>query len=236
MSSQVRERVSKFEVRKARATRLPFGLSSGEIVSAVLVLLFFVVVIVYYFTSLRPEQSRLNRLENELKKAQSEIAEIASPTTQGASPAMMVRSALDSLQAFKSDHLKPLASGRIALINQVNALAKKNGMALTSGIDMPLEKGAEAVDQDSSKRKKTEDLYNVFPHMTMHFTVYGQYANVRTFINELEHNKQFLVIKSVSISSQEEKAGEGGGGRRGGRGGGGSGLTLTVEAVAYFQP
>ena len=176
MSSQVRERVSKFEVRRVRATRLPFGLSSAELVVAVLALLFFLVVVVYYFTSLRPEQARLDRLEEELKKAQSEIAAVAAPTTQGASPAMTVKAALDSLQAFKSEHLRPLASGRIALINQINALAKKNGMTLTSGIDMPLEKAAESADQDSSKRKKTEDLFNVFPHMTMHFTVFGQYA------------------------------------------------------------
>ena len=236
MSSQVRERVSKLEVRRVGAKRVPFGLSSGELVIAVLVLLFFLVVIVYYFTSLRPEQDRLNKLQEQLKKAQTEIAEVAAPTAGSASPALSIKAALDSLQTFKAEHLKPLASGRIALINQINALAKKNGMALTSGIDMPLEKGAEAVDQDSSKRKKTEDLYNVFPHMTMHFTVYGQYANMRAFINELEHNKQFLVIKSVNISTQEEKAGEGGGGRRGGGGGGVSGLTLTVEAVAYFQP
>ena len=161
---------------------------------------------------------------------------MAAPATQGASPAMTVRAALDSLQAFKSEHLRPLASGRIALINQINALAKKNSVTLTSGIDMPLEKAAEVADEDSNKRKKSEDLYNVFPHMNMHFTVFGQYANVRSFINELEHNKQFLVIKSVNIASQEEKTGEDGGGRRGGRGGSISGLTLTVEAAAYFQP
>jgi len=33
-----------------------------------------------------------------------------------------------------------LASGRIALINEINALAKKHNVQLTSGIDMPVEK------------------------------------------------------------------------------------------------
>lgn len=237
MSSQVRERVSKFEVRQVRAARLPFGLNSAELVAAVLALLFFVVVVVYYFTSLRPEQARLDKLQEDQKKAQSEIAAVATPASSGPSAATTVKSALDSLQAFKSEHLKPLASGRIELINQINALAKKNSVILTSGIDMPLEKAAENADQDNSKRKKTEDLYNVFPHMNVHFTVFGQYGNIRTFINELEHNKQFLVIKSVDISIQEDKSGEGGGGgRRGGHGGNGSGLTLAVDAAAYFQP
>jgi Tfp pilus assembly protein PilO len=236
MSSHVRERVSKLEVRKAGITRLPFGLSSVEVVAAVLVLLLFIVVVVYYFTTLRPEQSRLDQLEADLRKAQSEIGAISAPGAEGNSPAMSVKAALDSLQAFKIEHLRPLASGRIALINQINALAKKNGVTLTSGIDMPLEKAAEPEDPGSTRRKKTEDLFNVFPHMNMHFTVFGQYANVRAFINEIEHNKQFLVIKSITISSQEEKAGESEGGRRGGRGGNVSGLTLTIDAAAYFQP
>jgi hypothetical protein len=183
---------------------------------------------------LRPEQTRLDNLEADLKKAQAEITGISSADAQGTSPATAVKAALDSLQAFKAEHLRPLASGRIALINQINALAKKNGVTLTSGIDMPLEKAAEAEDPGSNRRKKSEDLFNVFPHMNMHFTVFGQYANVRAFINEIEHNKQFLVIKSISIASQEEKTGEGGGGGR--RGGNVSGLTLTVEAAAYFQP
>jgi Tfp pilus assembly protein PilO len=234
MSSHVRERVSKFEVRQARVTRLPFGLSSVEVVAAVLVLLFFIVVIVYYFTALKPEQSRLDQLEADLRKAQAEIGSISTPDGQGVSTATTVKSALDSLQAFKTEHLRPLASGRIALINQINALAKKNGVTLTSGIDMPLEKAAEPEDPGSNRRKKSEDLFNVFPHMNMHFTVFGQYANVRAFINEIEHNKQFLVIKSINIASQEEKTGEGGGGRRGR--GNVSGLTLTIDAAAYFQP
>lgn len=237
MSSQVRERVSKLDVRRVRGARLPFGLSSAELVAAVLALLFFIVVVVYYFTSLRPEQTRLDRLQEDLKKAQSEIAALGTPTADGPSTALKVKTTLDTLQAFKSEHLRPLASGRIELINQINALAKKNSVTLTSGIDMPLEKAAETADQDSSKRKKTEDLFNVFPHMNVHFTVFGQYGNIRTFINELEHNKQFLVIKSIGVASQEEKNGEGGGGgRRGGRGGGVSGLILTVDAAAYFQP
>ena len=233
MSSQVQERVSRAQSRRVRVTRLPFGLSSGEIVAAALALIFFIVVVFYYFTSLSPEQSRLDRLEKELAKAKSDITLSGTPQQQGPSTANAVKDALDSLQTFKSQYLKPLSSGRIALINQINALAKKNGVTLMSGIDMPLENATQTEEQRNNRRKKAEDFFNIFPHMNMHFTVFGQYSNLRSFISELERDKQFMIIKSLNIISQEEK---GGGGRRGGRAEGVSGLTLTIDASAYFQP
>jgi hypothetical protein len=233
MSSQVQERVSRVQSRRVRTTRLRFGLSPGEVVAAALALIFFIVVVVYYFTSLGPAQSRLSRLEKELAKAKGEITLGGAPKEQGPSGAAAVKDALDSLQTFKSEYLKPLSSGRISLINQINALAKKNGVTLMSGIDMPLDKATQSEEQKSNRRKKAEDFFNVFPRMDMHFTVVGQYANLRSFISELERDKQFMIIKSINIISQEENAG----GRRGGRAeGGASGLTLTIEAGAYFQP
>jgi hypothetical protein len=235
MSIQVRERVSKVQARASRAARLPLGLKGSEIVAASLALLFFLVVIVYYFTALRPEQTRLAALEKNLADATREI-NVGGPTQPtGATPAASVQDALDSLQTFKSEYLKPLASGRIDLINQVNALAKKDGVALMSGIDMPLQKAAQIDDQAAGKRKKAEDLFNVFPHMEMHFTVFGQYPNLRAFISDLERVKQFVIIRTISLLSQEEKGG-GGGGRRSSRSEGVSGLALTIDASAYFQP
>jgi hypothetical protein len=102
---------------------------------------------------------------------------------------------------------------------------------------MPLEKGAVKGDEaDSKRKKKTEEVLNAFPHLDVHFTVFGQYQNLRAFVNELEHNKQFLVMKTVSFQLQEDKGGEGGGSRSRGRAGLGSGLVLGVEASVYFQP
>src|ERR1044072_5195870 len=159
MSSQVQERVSRAQSRRVRVARLPFGLSSGEIVAGILVLIFFIVVVIYYFTSLSPEQARLNRLEKELAKAKSDITLSSTPQQQGPSTASTVKDALDSLQTFKSQYLKPLSSGRIALINQINALAKKNGVTLMSGIDMPLENATQTEEQKNNRRKKAEDFF-----------------------------------------------------------------------------
>jgi hypothetical protein len=233
MSTQVEERVSRVALRRKRARR-SFGLSGVEIGAAILALLAFVLAVFYYFTALSPEQTRLRAQEHELQRINDELAKVS--TTGGGAKGPNVRDALASLQSFKTEYLRPLSSGRIALINEVNALGKKHGVTLTSGIDMPLEKGAAKTEDDSKRKKRVEEVLNAFPRLDMHFTVFGQYPNLRAFLNDLEHNKQFFVVKSVGFVMQEDKGGgEGGGSRHHGRATG-SGLAMTIEAAAYFQP
>jgi hypothetical protein len=233
MSTQVGQQVSRLTLRRRRVSR-SFGLSGPEIGAAIIALLAFVMAIYYYFTALSPEQARLRAQEQSLQRINAELATIGAAPTGPSGP--NAKDALSSLQTFKSEYLRPLSSGRIALLNEVNALAKINKVTLTSGIDMPLEKGAaKGDDADPKRKKRTEEMLNAFPHLDIHFTVFGQYQNLRAFINELERNKQFLVMKTVSLQMQEEKVGEGGGGRSR-RAGLGSGLVLGIEAAVYFQP
>ena len=232
MSSQVRERVSRFEVRSTGRAVLPFGLSSREIVAAALALLFFLVVLVYYFTSLRPEQDRLRQLEERLKQ-QDAIVNNAPGNGDTIPPVDTGKAALGTLEAFKGERLRPLASGRIALQNELNALIKKNGLQLTSSIETHVDVVKDDDDQGTSRRRKIEDTFNVFPRQSVHFTVFGQYPNLRAFVTDLEHNKQFLVIKSINLTTQEDR--EEGGGRRQ-RGGAASGVMLSIDLTAYFQP
>jgi len=231
MSTQVGQQVSRLTVRRRRASR-SFGLSGPEIGAAIIALLAFVLAIYYYFTALSPEQARLRAQEQTLQRLTAELAATSAAPTGPSGP--NAKDALASLQTFKTEYLKPLSSGRIALLNEVNALAKKHSVTLTSGIDMPLEKAVKGDESDNKRKKKTEEVLNAFPRLDMHFTVFGQYQNLRAFVSELERNKQFLVMKTVSLQMQEEKGGEGGGGRS--RRGAGSGLVMNIEAAVYFQP
>ncbi|HVG17542.1 MAG TPA: GspMb/PilO family protein [Blastocatellia bacterium] len=230
MSSQVRERVSRVELRSTARAALPFGLSAKEVVAAALALLFFAVVLVYYFTSLRPEQARLSQLEQRLKE-QDVIVSSAPADGETPAPVNTGKEALSTLETFKAERLRPLSSGRIALQNELNALIKKNGLQLTSSIETHVDPIKDEGDQ-ATQRKKLEDLVSVFPRQSIHFTVFGQYPNLRAFLSDLEHNKQFLVIKSINFTTQEDK-GEGGGGRQRSAA---SGIMLSVDLTAYFQP
>lgn len=234
MSTQVRERPARVEVGGIRVRKMPFGLNAGEIVAAVVGVVLVVWVVVYYFTTLRPLQDQLRALETEFDRQQKNMIVSAQPKGNEKTPQEAAKDTLDSLESFKT-HLKPFTSGRIELIKQINALAKKDNVTLTSGIDMGA--GAAEADKkgekpDSSQRTKTDEMFNAFPSVSFHFTVFGPYTNVRTFISDLELEKQFVVVKSVSLTNQEARTNS----RRSRGGEGGmSGIMLTIEMSAYFQ-
>lgn len=233
MSTQVREHASRLNLKPMRVSARPLGLTPGELVAAALAIIFFVAAVVYYFTALAPEQERLSALEATLESQQqvlrASVADLKSPDAAPQTDAPT--DALNSLLLFKSQYLKPLNKGRIDLINEINTLAKKNSTQLTSGIEMSLQSVAQDEPADSSKKKgnKEKDSLDVFPRLAVHFEVAGQYASLRSFIAELEKSHQFLVLDSVNLTSVEAVDGEGGRG-------GGSGINLSINMTAYFQP
>ncbi|MCI0490761.1 MAG: hypothetical protein L0229_29555 [Blastocatellia bacterium] len=232
MSSQVREPVSRFEVRRLPSPSKPFGLSAGEIAVSLLVLAFLILVAVYYFVSLRPEQDRLQKLEAELAAQQRVLMETVNrPGEGGTDNVDTSRQALDSLEAFKSDHLLSIYKGRILLIDDINAIARKNNVALATGLDMKLDRPVEGKEEEASKRKKEEQRTDIFPRLNVRFSVIGQYPNLRAFINDLDHNEHFIAIHSITLSSVEQTTDGGGRGRRSSSGG----VSLSIELSAYFQ-
>jgi len=241
VSTQVRERVSRIETRSRKIARMPLGLSAGEMIASLLAIALLVWLVVTFFTSLRPQQERLRSLEAELAEQQRSI--LAGGTPSGGdqpNPSDQARDAIESLESFKTGHLKHFSSGRIELIKEINALAKKNNVALTSGIDMTanvvgspdVEKlGGKKDKSAGSTRKKADEILNAFPSVNFRFTVLGQYTSLRAFINEIEREKQFLVINSINLTNQEGKTSS-----RRSRGEGISGIMLTIEMSAFFQP
>ena len=231
--------MSNAEARPVGVARIPFGLSVGETIALLIAAALLVIVVAQYFSSLKPEQNRLRALEAELDAQQRSI--IANTNPPGKAEPNFVdeaKVALESLETFRGSNLKPFSSGRITLIKEINALAKKNSVTLTSGIDMGADLGESEIASDKdtenqvTKRKKTDDLVNTFPSVGFRFTVFGQYANVRNFISELEREKQFVVIDSVNLTNQEARTSS----RRARGGEGASGIMLTIEMSAYFQP
>lgn len=238
MSTQVRDRVVRGAARPVRAAKIPFGLNAAEIIAALVAIALLVSVAVYYFSSLKPRQDRLHALELEFADQQRSISAIATPVGKDqASPSDMAKDAIESLETFKTGHLKPFSTGRIDLIKEINALAKKHTVTLTSGIEMGASiaestaEGGKADKKSSSTRKKSDEILSAFPSVTFRFTVFGQYPQVRAFINDLEREKQFLVIDSINLTNQEARTTS-----RRSRGEGVTGIMLTLDMSAYFQP
>jgi type II secretory pathway pseudopilin PulG len=232
---QVRERLSRLEVGSSRAKTLPFGLTGVEIVAAFIAVAVLAIAVTYFSTSLRTEQARLRQVEQQLADQERDIDPATGELSSGASPGDLAREALESLERFKTGHLKPMRSGEIELLNGLNALAKKTGVQLASGIDTTSRMPGQAEEDTTTESKATrsrkkEEILNVFPELEARFTVAGEYPNLRSFISALESGRQFVVVKTIGITSQEGRAAG-----RGSRGPAGS-LVLSIEMTAYFRP
>lgn len=238
MSTQVRERVVRSDARSARAAKIPFGLTLAETIAALVGIGLLAWVAFYYFSSLKPQKDRLRSLEADFAIQQKSILDNANPPSpEQHSASDMAKDAIESLESFKTGHLKPFSTGRIDLIKQINALAKKNTVTLTSGIDMGASVSESSAEGDKAGkkgpvvRKKADEILGAFPSVNFRFTVFGQYPQVRAFINDLEREKQFLVIDAINLSNQEARTSS-----RRARAEGVSGIMLTIEMTAYFQP
>ncbi len=234
MSTQIRERVSKIEIRRPHLSTRRLNFGAGEIAAAIIVLLFFFGTLYYYFSTLKPEQDRLARLEAQYDLQKKQIALILKPTTDPP-PRDTLKDALDSLGAFKTQYLKPRHQGQRALIDEINALVKKHGALLTSGLEMNLENIGQQNEKKRSRSRSGEPLLNPFPQLNINFTVSGQYDKLRSFISDLEKNKQFLTIRSINLIAAAEET-DGDTGRRRRASSNVSGLSVTISLSAYFQP
>jgi hypothetical protein len=233
---QVRERISRVDVRSPRVKTLPLGLSWVEILALAVALIVVVVAVTRYWTALRPEQARLHQLEQQLADQQRDIIQSTPGVPSTTSPSDIAQQALDSLEQFKTGHLKRLQSGEIELLNEVNALAKKSSVQLMSGIDTTRKISGQVEEEaagqkKASKQRKPEEILGVFPALAARFSVSGEYTNLRSFISALESSKQFLLVNTVNITNQEGKTT--GRGRRVEAAGG---LMLSIEMTAYFRP
>lgn len=231
MSTQVKERVSKVEIRRPHlARRLRFN--GVELAAAAVVLFFALAVLYFYFTTLKPEQNRLAGLELQYQNQKSALQGVMTGSSGTGVPKNTIKEALDSLAVFQSGHLRARAQGQRALIDDINALVKKHGTKLMSGLEMSVENAGLEPEKKAKSSKNAEETLNVFPKLNISFTISGQYPNLRAFLADLEQNKQFLVIRTVTFTSLDEADADTG--RR--TVSAASGLSLTVNLSAYFQP
>lgn len=236
MAIQVKERtVTALPASRFKSAK-PFGLGYAELIAAVVVTMFCVMTLIYYMTTVSPLRSEVGGLQkqlDDLKKIEADMT--AKSQVKPETQIDLGRAALSSLEDFKSSRLKPLSVGRIALINDINALAKKHAVQLSSGIDMNMDRAElQSEDGRGGKAKTPGKLVGVFPNLKLRFTVAGEYAKLRGFINELESNKQFITIDSLNLIAIRDN--QGGEGRSRRRVATLSGIGLSIEMTAYFYP
>lgn len=195
---------------------------------------------VIYFAWILPDQVRSLQLSNEVANNRTNIESLTAQAGDPASLTVAYQQVHESLDAFRGQMLQPRTAGRLQIINLVNDLTRNTGVSLDGPISFQAENLEVEQDEGTSERKTRveEDEIRTYPSLGMAMSISGSYSEIRSFLAKFESSRQFAIIDSVSISSQDDDEGEGArAGRRGDAGRSDSAeITLEITMTAYFQP
>jgi hypothetical protein len=176
----------------------------------------------------------MDSLESERSRLQTQLRISQDVVSQGQSTEARVQGITQSLDNFESK-LVGANSGRMGLYDSLNSLIRKNGLRNTSGPTYtPLEPAGSKAGAAAAKSGNTK-WQSIYPGIAISVTVEGQYQNLRRFIQDIETNRQFVIINSVELERSTETntlpsaEGEPTGGARGAL------VSLRLEMATYFQ-
>jgi Type II secretion system (T2SS), protein M subtype b len=182
-----------------------------------------------------PANSHLDALQSERSRLQAQLRSTQEVVSKGVSTEATVQKITESLDDFESNHLLAANRGRMSLYDSLNLLIRKNGLRNTSGPTyVPLEPaGSKAV--AAGTRTANTKWQSIYPGVAISLTVEGQYSKLRGFIQDMETNKQFVIINSVELERATETNSSPS--AEGAPTGGTSGalVSLRLEMATYFQ-
>lgn len=112
---------------------------------------------------------------------------------------------LNSLSRFE-DHLRNGQTGKAALIDEFQALAKKHKI-MTGDFGFKPVEAEPLVDAQGQPIKEAvrSERINVYPALGLDTQVIGDYPNLRRFLAELEKSRQFLIVNAVAFQGEADK-------------------------------
>lgn len=209
-------------------------LGPAEVIGVAGSLVILLLVIVSYLYFLVPARSRLDARESQRSLLQIELRTSQEVVSKERSTEATVQDITQSLDDFETKKLVGANSGRMSLYDSLNLLIRKNGLRNTSGPTYtPLDPaGSKAATGTRSANTKWQSIY---PGIAISVTIEGQYANLRRFIQDIETNRQFVIINSVELERATETnssplaEGAPAGAARGAL------VSLRLEMATYFQ-
>ncbi len=179
-------------------------LGPAEIIGLAGSVLILLLVIAAYFYFLVPARSRLDALQSERSRLQTQLRISQVAINQGQSTEARVQDITQSLDDFETKKLLGANIGRMVLYDSLNALIHKNGLRNTSGPTYtPLEPAGSKANAAGTKVTNTK-WQSIYPGIAISVTVEGQYPNLRRFVQDLETNRQFVIINSVELERATE--------------------------------
>lgn len=228
---QIRSRLA--QIKQSRQRKV---LGIAEIAGLAGAAFMLVLVLVSYFYFLVPARARLNSLQEERSKLQTQFRKAQEGFQQTSDTKTIVETINASLENFESAHLVSRGAGRMALYAELNQLIRGNGLRNTAGPTYgalaPL--GTRQAASSSTKQGNAK-WQSVFPGIAVSVTVEGSYQNLRHFLRDLEASRQFLIVNAVELETATQSSaapaveGAAPAGQRTGI------VSLRLDMATYFQ-
>lgn len=196
------------DVVMARIQRLSVFRQGGmfgpaEVVALVGSVLILLLVLVGYFYFQMPSRSRLERLQLERSRLQTQLRSSNDLVLKGETTESTVQRIARSLDEFESNKLLGTGPGRMSLYDALNTMIRKNGLRNTSGPTYtPLDPAGTKTATGGTKA--STKWQSVYPGVAVSVTVEGQYQNLRRFVRDLETTKQFVIINAIELERSSE--------------------------------
>lgn len=191
-----------------------------------------------------PVQARVKSIEDQCQELRKKGEKARRDRNQIELEQKNYAKVVDKLKDFEGDNFLDARAGQLALIDEINALSRKNGIQLIETVSFQAKKptdeksgsvGTVKRTTDQSRSGKTKSL--VFPTFSVKFSIAGDYRKLRLFVHDLETSRQFLVLNLLTVSPEVKNKGQG----RAGFNNGGSptlnpdDITLDLELTAYYR-
>jgi Tfp pilus assembly protein PilO len=228
-------RVIRAKFQRLQVSRQGGMFGPAEMIALAGSFLILILVVVAYLYFQMPARARLERVQLERSRLQSQLRNSEAVVQQGQTTESAVQQISQSLDDFENNTLLLPARGRMSLYDTLNSLIHKNGLRNTSGPTYtPLDPSGTKTGTGGTKANTR--WQTVYPGVAVTVTVEGPYQNLRRFVRDIETTKQFVIINGVELerstdTNNQPVAAEGApaaGSRN-------SAVSLRLDMATYFQ-
>ncbi|MGQ9898022.1 MAG: hypothetical protein ACUVR8_10770 [Acidobacteriota bacterium] len=166
-------------------------------------------VVTGYQMLLEPLNQRLSSISRETSNVRRQTESLRIERQRLEQEAAAFNSAFENLQRFEREVLRDARVGQLALIDEINALARKHEVRLTDTVAFVMtDQDKRPADGVSSREQQNKPVQS-YSAFEVKFGITGNYRNIRRFIHDLEQSRQFLLLQLLSFTPGDGPASSG---------------------------
>jgi hypothetical protein len=155
-----------------------------------------------------PSYARVRELDKQCQDLKTKAEKLREDRLQAERDQKSLGSALNEIKRFEETALLERRAGQLALIDEINALARKTNVRIPESIAFEAADGAAdaAAAPGRSQTKKDDKRPSRYPTLNVAFGVVGSYQQLRQFIRGLEQSRQFVILNLLTVEPNTDGA------------------------------